>query len=541
MHLESWHLNEAVGRDTAKEARAVTTRGMDKRGRQWSGVGLRVARALLVLVALALLATWIASLPEYFRRASTLTIPTFERAGVVVASNEMMEEAAIARGLSLVSYLIYEIGLSLLSIGIFFGVAGLLVWRAKRSWFGWLTALVFVGIGAVQMTQVLQVAHSPTGILLTVEVASWLVWPVMFLWIYLFPSGSATPRWTRAPVGILLASFGIGAMAGFLASLGKLPNYPERLFSQISPVIGVGLLGLIAYSQIYRYRHVYSSVEREQVKWFVFAVVVLLAEVMVFVAFESAGLQASAVFQDVSGLLLLVLPLSVGFAVLRYRLYDIDLIINRTLVYVPLTAIVAGLMAAGIKFSQTALVAITGQESDIAVVAATFLVVSLATPIRNRLQAVVDRAFGDTGEAERRLGEFTERVSEVVEIVDPRRIGRRAVDECVAALGAESGAIYQLKGNRRILVFESDGWRGRTEIEVPIADESGPLGILCLCRRKSGAPYSAGDLQAVESLAQAIAPALGWGKPQVSAIRRNSGAGKAGHSGRPRGKKAGHG
>jgi hypothetical protein len=492
-------------------------------------------------MALTLLAVWTASLPEYFRRASTLTIRVFERAGVVLASNEIIQDAAIARGLSLVSYPIYEIGLSLVLIGIFFGVAGVIVWRAKRSWFGWLTALVLIGIGAAQMSQVLQVAHSPRGILLIVEVASWLVWIVMFLWIYLFPIGSTAPRWTRIPVGVSVACLGILNLAGLLASFGRLPTEADRIQAQVGPVIGVGTLGLIAYSQIYRYRHVYSSVEREQVKWFVFAVVVLLADVMVFVAVGSAGLQASAVLQDVSGLLLLVLPLSVGFAVLRYRLYDIDLIINRTLVYVPLTAIVAGLIAAGVKGFQTAFVAMTGKESDVAVVAVTFVVVSLSTPIRNRLQALVDRAFGGTGDAERRLGHFTERVSEVAEIVDPRRLVRRAVDECVAALGAEGGTISRLKGNRRILVFKSDGWRGRTELEVPIADASGSLGILCLGRRNSGAPYSAGDLQAVESLAQAIGPALGWGKPQVSAIRRKGGAGKAGLSARPRGKKAGRG
>lgn len=517
----------------------MRTGQMDKRGRRWSGVGLRVVRTLLVLAALALLATWTTSLPEYFRRASTLSIPTFERAGVVLASNEMVEEAAIVRGLSLVSYVIYDIGLSLLSIGVFFGVAGLLVWRAKRSWFGWLTALVLVGIGATGMTQVLHVVRPPADILLAIEAAGWFVWPVMFLWIYLFPSGAAAPRWTRTPVSIILATLGILDLAGFLASYGRLPIEGERLLSQVGPMVGVGMLGLILYSQIYRYRHLYSPVEREQVKWFVFAIAVLLAEIILFVLSGLLGTQPSAIFQDISGQLLLLLPLSVGFAVLRYRLYDIDLIINRTLVYVPLTAIVAGLMAAGVKLSQMAFVAITGKESDVAVVAATFIVVSLSTPIRDRLQALVDRSFKDSGDAERRLRQFTERVSEVVEVLDPERIGRRLVEECLAALGAEGGALYRAKGNQRSLVFKSDGWRERSELEVSIPDETGNSGILCLGGRKSGAPYSAGDKRAVEALARAITPALYWGKPHVAANRGNSGIGKAGRRGRSRLKMAG--
>src|SRR3989304_286493 len=161
----------------------------------------------------------------------------------------------------------------------------------------------------------------------------------------------------------------------------------------------------------------------------------------------------------------------------------------------------------------------TGKESDVAVVAATFVVVSLSTPIRNRLQALVDRSFKDSGDAERRLVQFTERVSEVVEVVDPGRIGRRAVEECVAALGAEGGAMYRVKGNQRSLVFKTDGWRERPELEVSVPVESGDSGILCLGVRNSGAPYSAGDKLAVELLAQAIAPALAWGKPHVTANR----------------------
>src|SRR3990172_1928257 len=133
------------------------------------------------------------------------------------------------------------------------------------------------------MTQVLHVVRPPAGILLAIEAVGWFVWPVMFLWIYLFPTGRAAPRWTRTPVGIILASLAILDVAGFLASFGNLPIEAERPLSQIGPVLGVGMLGLIVYSQIYRYRHSYSSVEREQVKWFVFAIVVLLAEIILFV------------------------------------------------------------------------------------------------------------------------------------------------------------------------------------------------------------------------------------------------------------------
>jgi hypothetical protein len=360
---------------------------------------------------------WTASLPEYFRRVSTLSIPTFERAGEVLASNEMMEEAAALRGLSLDSYLIYDVGLSLLSIGVFFGVAGLLVWRAKRSWFGWLTALVLIGLGATGMEQVLHVVRPPAGILLAVEVAAWFVWPVMFLWIYLFPSGGAAPRWTRTPVGIILACLGILGLAGFLASFGRLPIEIGRLLSQIGPVTGVGTMGLILYSQMYRYRHVYSSVEREQVKWFVFAVLVLLSEVILYVSTGLLGFQPSAVFQDLSGKTLLVLPLSVGVAVLRYRLYDIDLAINRTLVYGTLTVLLAAVYFGGVAVLQASFRGLTGQGSPLAIVLSTLAIAAVFSQLRRRIQAFIDhRFYRRKYDAQRALASFGTTARDEVEL-----------------------------------------------------------------------------------------------------------------------------
>ena len=408
----------------------MRTEAMGRFGTRSTGIGLRVARALLLLSAFAFLLVWTASLPEYFRRVSTLSIPTFERAGEVLASNEMMEEAAALRGLSLDSYLIYDVGLSLLSIGVFFGVAGLLVWRAKRSWFGWLTALVLIGIGANEMTQVLHVVRPPAGILLAIEAAGWLVWPVMFLWIYLFPSGGAAPRWTRTPVGIIPACLGILGLAGFLASFGRLPIEIGRLLSQIGPVTGVGTMGLILYSQMYRYRHVYSSVEREQVKWFVFAVLVLLSEVILYVSTGLLGFQPSAVFQDLSGKTLLVLPLSVGVAVLRYRLYDIDLAINRTLVYGTLTVLLAAVYFGGVAVLQASFRGLTGQGSPLAIVLSTLAIAAVFSQLRRRIQAFIDhRFYRRKYDAQRALASFGTTARDEVELERLARALVRVVDE----------------------------------------------------------------------------------------------------------------
>lgn len=89
-----------------------------------------------------------------------------------------------------------------------------------------------------------------------------------------------------------------------------------------------------------------------------------------------------------------LMPIAIGIAILRHRLYDIDVIINRALVYVPLTAIVAGIYTASIAISQRVLAA-TGQNSDIGIVLTTLVVVIVFTPIKNAVQATVDRRFKD--------------------------------------------------------------------------------------------------------------------------------------------------
>ncbi len=89
----------------------------------------------------------------------------------------------------------------------------------------------------------------------------------------------------------------------------------------------------------------------------------------------------------------LAIPAAVGVAMLRYRLYDIDLVINRTLVYGPLTATLIALYFAGIVLMQRFFDLLTGQQSTLAVVASTLLIAALFTPLRRRIQAFIDRRF----------------------------------------------------------------------------------------------------------------------------------------------------
>lgn len=147
---------------------------------------------------------------------------------------------------------------------------------------------------------------------------------------------------------------------------------------------------------------------RQQIKWIAFSASVVGAA---YLGLISAGLVIwflsppgtsidigtqslwGAVVEDVTVLSFAGVPVAIGFAILNYRLYEIDLIINRTLVYGSLTATLIALYFGGIVVLQRVFVLLTGEKSTLAVVASTLLIAALFTPLRRRIQGFIDRRF----------------------------------------------------------------------------------------------------------------------------------------------------
>jgi hypothetical protein len=167
-----------------------------------------------------------------------------------------------------------------------------------------------------------------------------------------------------------------------IEGLGYVEGLP--VFGVLSALFGVGAIGAVG-SVVVRFRRSWG-VERQQMKWFVFAVALLLT-------FPLEGYLPDFVDNVLFGLTLIALPTAIGIAVLRYRLYDIDLVINRTLVYGPLTAMLILVYISGVVFLQYAFRVLTGQGSQIAIVASTLAIAALFNPLRRRVQAFVDRRF----------------------------------------------------------------------------------------------------------------------------------------------------
>jgi hypothetical protein len=131
--------------------------------------------------------------------------------------------------------------------------------------------------------------------------------------------------------------------------------------------------------------------ERQQLTWFAYAVAVMTVVFVLWFSLALAGLVApSSLMYDGP---LLGIPVATGIAIFKYRLYDIDIIVNRTLVYGSLTMMLIALYFGGIVVLQSAFVVLTGDRSTLAVVASTLLIAALFNPMRRRIQRVIDRRF----------------------------------------------------------------------------------------------------------------------------------------------------
>jgi hypothetical protein len=210
-------------------------------------------------------------------------------------------------------------------------------------------------------------------------------------YFYLFPNGQFVPRWTP------------WLIVGWIVYSGIVYFFPNSLLAQSWPISL--LLPLLVVSvlvaQIYRYRRVSSQVERQQTKWVVFGVSIGLSGfllVMFLYFFNVLPIFPHSPLSDlIAGtadyMFLILVPISIAFAILRSRLWNIDFIINRTLVYGTLTGILILVYVGSILLLQYLLRGIIQQDNGVAIVVSTLVIAALFQPLRRRIQRIIDRRF----------------------------------------------------------------------------------------------------------------------------------------------------
>jgi hypothetical protein len=357
-----------------------------------TGRWLTLARILWVVLAVGYLALWLASLPNFYKRLSTLTIEPYRLGERVIFDNEQARQDALERGFSLQANAIFEIAFDFFHIAVYYLLTALIAWRTTDR-FGWFTAFVLLLlIVASSMETVVGVARPfPYANLLT-EMPGYLVWPAWIGWLYLFPNGQPIPRRTLLPVALFLGVVTLLQVLSLLAVVGVLPRQIDSFAATLGPVGSLPVFGFVLYSQLYRYRRVSTLVERQQTKWFLFGVGVFFVVLVVFVLFPDS-FRGSVIVQNVLAVIFLIFPVTVAIAILRYRLFDVDILIRRTLQY----SVISGLLALAyfglIVVLQSIFSAISNQQSTISIVLSTLAIAALFNPVRRRVQDVIDRRF----------------------------------------------------------------------------------------------------------------------------------------------------
>ncbi len=474
----------SVSTQTAVDAQPRGETDTRLRGR-W----LVLARVVWVGIAVLSLGLVIASIPSYFAFLHVLctgTLATCRNNGQITPD---YLRALQALGLSLDSFATYLVALDIVFAVVYASIAAVIFWRKSDDRMAFFASLTLVTFPAAFSTS--ELATLPSAWSLPGHFVIFLGNISIFLFFYLFPTGRFVPRWTR---WLWIGAIVFWAVDGFFTSLR---------FSILAGVVFLGFVCSIPVAQIYRYRRVSSAGQRQQTKWVVFGLSIGLGGFLVinifaffFPSLVPQGPLADLILNTALHLFLLLIPLSIGIAILRSRLFDIDLIINRTLVYGILTVSVIGLYVLVVGY----LGALFGTSGNLLIsLVATGLVAVLFQPLRAFLQRGVNRLlYGQRDEPYTVVTRLSQRLEVTLA---PDAVLSTIVETVAQALKLPYVAIL-LKQEETYTLAASAGKLVGEPLILPLVYQAETVGQLHLAPRTPGEPLTSADRRLLDELAR---------------------------------------
>jgi MFS family permease len=367
-------LNDAL---VASQAKRSSDRSGAPRTRL-RGRRLILARVLWVAVVTLIVALFLARLPAY--DTALQAVCTGAACGYAQPTPDSAQ-ALQKLGLSVATYAAFTLALDIALAFLCFALGAVIFWRRSDDWMALLGALAVVASVALNPNVYGMDMSSAWGWLAMVM---YVFGTGMYLLVLSLSDGRFVTRWAR-----WLLLFWVVAVIHYFIFM--------NIFYQL---VWLAALGLLLIAQAYRHRSASSPLQRQQGKWFLFGgcveVIIGVGFTVPLLIFPSLG-QAGSFYQLVAALALIVLslifPLSLGLAILRYRLWDIDIIIHRTLVYSTLTVLLAAVYFGLVFALQFLLRGLISQTSGVAIVVSTLAIAALFQPLRRRIQSLIDRRF----------------------------------------------------------------------------------------------------------------------------------------------------
>jgi signal transduction histidine kinase len=454
------------------------------------------AVAVLTVVFIAL------SIPVEFARLQTVcTTGTCEAAALTPANVRELRSMDLSAGF----FAGYLIAVELIFAATSFAVGVLVFWRRSDERMALFAALALVTYGSLAFIDDIDnldaVAAGYPALWWPFTLVTFMgnIFPVLFF--YLFPDGRFVPRWTGV-VAILLVVVGVCFHFFPDSSLSRWLASPPGL------VLSVGFVATGVFAQLYRYWRVSGPVQRQQTKWVVFgATMAMVVSQGVMIAFPMQArthVILTLISQTVLFLPLLLIPLSIGVAILRYQLWDIDVVINRTLVYGALTATIVGLYVLVVGGLARVFHA---QEGDLAAsLVAAGVVAVLFAPLRERLQRGANRLmYGERDDPYRVLSRLGSRLESTLA---PDAVLPAVAKTVKEALKLPYVAIQLRRQNGLETAAAAGDPVDQTLEEVPLVYGGETVGRLMLGPRAGEENFAPADRRLLEDLAHQIGVAV---------------------------------
>jgi signal transduction histidine kinase len=462
-----------------------------------SATRFSLLHVLWAVGAIWVLILFLAAIPVAFVQLQV----TCDGAACLGAQLSTTQARDIARlGLSLPGYATYILALNGIFFAVFFATALLIMWRRPTDRSAQITAIFLVLFGGATFPGTLDALAGVHPIWRGVIASARLVGVAAIAWFAAtFPSGRFVPRWLWGFIPLWVLAQAPDAF---------LPTSPlgfRQLPRLVVFVVFAGGLGGLLAGQIYRYWRVSSTIERQQTKW---VVVGMTTSIVGFVALilVAALVPADARSNGIGTLLvvsgyyvcLLLIPISIGVALLRYRLWEADVFINRLLVYGALTACVVGIYVLVVGY----LGAVFRTTSNLVIsLVATGLVAMVFQPLRTWLQRRVNRlVYGLRDEPYTLLSRLSQRIALTV---DQDNVLSAIVETVAQALKLPYVAVILQRDGASITVA-SQGTRVPNTLTLPLSYQAAPIGAFLLAPRAPGEAFSPAEHQLLEELARQV-------------------------------------